>query len=209
MNHAAAEQERVQQHTAEQVVHVPMPQIQEQSAAGVKVITQENHLGRILEQIVGAPVPQGVKEVVSAAVDELTAAVSADELAPDVELDEARQRIRLRRVFDAPLAERSAQELIQEEDAATKSATASPIAKKRQRRANTKSEPWTVCGVAWPGSLGPSGTIFSESWKTCLTGTDSRILRYDADTASICVYRICGGGDVYVLLTLQNYVDAS
>ena len=81
-----------------------------------------------MEQIVDVPVPQGVKEVVSATLDELTAAAPADELAPDVELDDARQRIRLRRVFDAGLAERTAQELFQEEDAAPKSATASLIA---------------------------------------------------------------------------------
>ena len=44
--------------------------------------------------------------------------------------------------------------------------------------------------------------------KTCLTGTDSRILRCGTDTASIGVYRLCGG-DVCVQLTLLNYVDAS
>ena len=38
--------------------------------------------------------------------------------------------------------------------------------------------------------------------KSCLTGTDSRSLRYDTDTASI-------GGDVCVQSTLLNYVDAS
>ena len=85
-----AEQERVQQHTAEQIMHVPVHQIQEQSMEGVQVVPKERFLGRIVEQIVDTPVPQGVKEVVSATVDELTAAAPADEL------DEARQRIRLR-----------------------------------------------------------------------------------------------------------------
>ena len=65
-----AEQERVKQHTAEQIVHVPLPQIQEQSMEGVRVILQELSWA----ELVDAPVPQGLKEVVSAAVDELTAA---------------------------------------------------------------------------------------------------------------------------------------
>ena len=68
--------------------------------------------------------------MVSATVDELTAAAPADEVAPDVELDEARQRIKLRRILDAALAERTAQELLQEEDAAP---TASPIANEAKK----------------------------------------------------------------------------
>ena len=39
-----------------------------------------------------APCPQGVEEVMYAPVNELTVAAPADELARDVELDEARQR---------------------------------------------------------------------------------------------------------------------
>ena len=69
-------------------------------------------LERLTEQAVAAPSLQDVKEVVSATVNELTAAAPTDELAPDVELNEARQRIKLRRVFDAALAGRTAQELL-------------------------------------------------------------------------------------------------
>ena len=101
----------------------------------VKVVPQESFLGRIMEQIVDAPVPQGAIEIVSATVDELTAAAPAAELAPDVELDDARQCIRLRRAFHAALA---AQEPLQEEDAAPKSATASPIAKKAKKGKHKK-----------------------------------------------------------------------
>ena len=52
-----------------------------------------------------------MKEVIRATVNELTAASAADELSPDIELDEARPR----RVFDAALAERTAQELLADE----------------------------------------------------------------------------------------------
>ena len=78
-----------------------------------------------------APFPQGVKEVVRATVNELTAASATDKLDPDIELDAAR----LRRVFDAAQAERTAQGLLADE-VATKP-TGSP---KRRRRAGTKSE---------------------------------------------------------------------
>ena len=72
-------------------------------------------LERLTEQVVAAPSPQDVKEVVLATVNELITAVPADEFAPDDELDEARQRIKLRRVFDAALAESTAQELLADE----------------------------------------------------------------------------------------------
>ena len=94
----------------------------------------------LTEQVVAAPSPQDAKEVVSATVNKLITAAPADELAPDVELDEARQRIKLRRVFDAALAERTAQELRPSQ------LEAQPP--KRRRRAGTKSELWTVYELA-------------------------------------------------------------
>lgn len=125
-----AGQERVQQHTAEQIMHVPVLQIQEQSMESVTVIPQESFLGRIMEQIVCGPVPQGFKELVSATVDEFT--------------DDARQLIRLRRVFDAALAERTAQERSFKKRTRRQSQRQPARLPKRQRRANARSELWTV-----------------------------------------------------------------
>ena len=51
-----AEQERVQQHTAAHIVHVPVPQIQEQTVESVQVIPRELFPERIEEQIVDIPV---------------------------------------------------------------------------------------------------------------------------------------------------------
>ena len=56
----AAEQdffERVQQHTVQQIVHVPIPHIQEQIVEGVKQIPQERFPEKTVEQIVDIPVP--------------------------------------------------------------------------------------------------------------------------------------------------------
>ena len=68
----------------------------------------------------------------------LTAAAPDDEPASDVEIHEGRQRINLRRVFDAALAERAAQEILHEEDAAPKSPAASPAAKVRKKGRHEK-----------------------------------------------------------------------
>ena len=68
-------------------------------AEGVKVIPEGSLRQRVAEQIVDAPFPQCVEVVMYAVVNEVTVAVSP-ELAPDVELDETRQRIRLRLVFE-------------------------------------------------------------------------------------------------------------
>ena len=62
----AAEQEsveRVQQLTVEQIVHVPIPQIQEQIVESVQVIPRELFPERIEEQIVDIPVPPTVKDI--------------------------------------------------------------------------------------------------------------------------------------------------
>ena len=62
----AAEQEsveRVQQHTVEQIVHVPIPQIQEQIEESVQVIPRELLSERIEEQIVDNRVPPIVEEI--------------------------------------------------------------------------------------------------------------------------------------------------
>ena len=57
-----AELERVQR-TAEQIVHVPVPQIQEQLEERVQVIPRELFPERIEEQIVDIPVPSIVEEI--------------------------------------------------------------------------------------------------------------------------------------------------
>ena len=54
--------ERVQR-TAEQIVHVPVPQIQEQLEVRVQVIPRELFPERIEEQIVDIPVPSIVEEI--------------------------------------------------------------------------------------------------------------------------------------------------
>ena len=59
----AAEQERVelvQQRTVEQIVHVPVPQIQEQIVDGVKEIPQERFPEQTLKQIENTPLPHSV-----------------------------------------------------------------------------------------------------------------------------------------------------
>ena len=58
-----AEQERVQQHTAEQIVHVPIPQIREQTVEGAKGILQERFPEQTVEQIVDIPVSLIVEEI--------------------------------------------------------------------------------------------------------------------------------------------------
>ena len=53
----AAEQEsfeRVQQHTVEQIIHVPIPQIQEQIVVGVKEVPQDRFPEQSVEQIENA-----------------------------------------------------------------------------------------------------------------------------------------------------------
>ena len=55
--HLAAEQERVQQRTVEQIVHVSVPQFQEQIVEGVKVIAQERLFEQTAEQIENTPIP--------------------------------------------------------------------------------------------------------------------------------------------------------
>ena len=53
--------ERVQQHTVEQIVHVPTPRIQKQIVESCQVISGELFLERIEVQIVDIPVPPIVK----------------------------------------------------------------------------------------------------------------------------------------------------
>ena len=53
--------ERVQQHTVEQIVHVPTPRIQKQIVESCQVISRELFLERIEVQIVDIPVPPIVK----------------------------------------------------------------------------------------------------------------------------------------------------
>ena len=55
--------QRVQQHTVEQIVHVPIPQIQEQFVKSVQVISRERISERIEELIVDIPVPLMVEEM--------------------------------------------------------------------------------------------------------------------------------------------------
>ena len=58
-----AEQVRVQQRTAEQIVHVPVPQFQEQIVERVQVIPRELFPERNEEQIVDIAVPLIVEEM--------------------------------------------------------------------------------------------------------------------------------------------------
>ena len=53
--------ERTQQRTVENIVHVPIPQIQEQFVEGVKEIHQERLSERIEELTVNAPIPRIVE----------------------------------------------------------------------------------------------------------------------------------------------------
>ena len=53
--------ERTQQRTVENIVHVPIPQIQVRFVEGVKEIHQERPPERIEELIVCAPVPHSVE----------------------------------------------------------------------------------------------------------------------------------------------------
>ena len=55
--------ELTQQRTVENIVHVPIPQIQEQFVEGVKEIHQERLLELIEELIENAPVPHSVEEI--------------------------------------------------------------------------------------------------------------------------------------------------
>ena len=105
----------------------PAPPVTNSSPSQQLPPAYTSFLERFTEQVVDAPFPQGVKVVIRATVNELTAASAADELAPDIELDEAR----LRRVFDAALAERAAQELLADE-VATKP-TGCPATKKANK----------------------------------------------------------------------------
>ena len=91
-----------------------------------------------MEQVVAAPSPQGVKEIIRATVNELSAASV-----------EARPK----RVFDAALAGRTAQELLAYE-VATKP-TGSPATKKGKEGQTQKSELWTVyeLATACPGGF--------------------------------------------------------
>ena len=130
-----AKQDRVQLCSLVPDVRAPVPLIQEECGR-CQSVPEGSFLELLAKQIVDAPCPQ--EELMYATENELTVAAPADELAPDVELDEARQRFRLRRVFDAALAERTAQELLQEEDAAPQSAVASPIAKKVKKDRHKK-----------------------------------------------------------------------
>ena len=49
-------QERVQQRTVEQILHVPVPQVVEEIAAVVQIILQERISKRIIDRIVDVPV---------------------------------------------------------------------------------------------------------------------------------------------------------
>ena len=49
-------QERVQQHTVEQIVDVPVPQVVEEIAEVVQIIHQERISERIIDRIVDVPV---------------------------------------------------------------------------------------------------------------------------------------------------------
>ena len=55
--------ERVQQHTVSQIIHVPIPQIQEQFVESVQVIPRELFPEQIEEQIVDIPVLPIVEEI--------------------------------------------------------------------------------------------------------------------------------------------------
>ena len=59
----SAEQERVQQRTAEQIVHVKVPHIQEHIVESIQVILGELFPERIEEQIVDSPVPASAEEI--------------------------------------------------------------------------------------------------------------------------------------------------
>ena len=59
----SAEQECVQQRTAEQIVHVPVPQIQEHIVESIQVIPAELFPERIEEQIMDSPVPASAEEI--------------------------------------------------------------------------------------------------------------------------------------------------
>ena len=63
----AAKQERVQQCTAEQIAHVPVPQIQEQVVENVQVIPPQLFPERIEEQIVDILVPSIVEDMAEVA----------------------------------------------------------------------------------------------------------------------------------------------
>ena len=49
-------QERVQQRTVEQIVHIPVPQVVEEIAEVVQIIPQERVSKRIIDRIVNVPV---------------------------------------------------------------------------------------------------------------------------------------------------------
>ena len=69
--------ERVQQHTVEQIIHVPIPQIQVQSVESVQVIPRELFPERIEEQIVDIPVHPIVAEIAGSGANYSSGALSA------------------------------------------------------------------------------------------------------------------------------------
>ena len=80
-------------------------------------------------------------------MNELTVAVLADERAPDIELDEARQRIRLRRPSALPKSSFKKRTRRQSQQQPAR-------LPKRQRTATTRSELRTVYEMAPPGVRG-------------------------------------------------------
>ena len=65
----AAEQEcveRVQQPKVKQMVHVPVPQVQEQIVEGIKEVPQERFPELTVEQVENTPIPQSVEETAEA-----------------------------------------------------------------------------------------------------------------------------------------------
>ena len=135
-----AEQERVQQHTAEQIVHVPIPQIQEEIGDSFPERVEEQIVDipvpptvqqSTKEQIVVAPVRQVVEEQLVAKettqnfgeipkdhVAPTPAAIDADtwmENLESLDLLPLTERLRLKREAEAKSAERAAAELLGED----------------------------------------------------------------------------------------------
>ena len=128
-------------------------------------------LERLTEQVVPAPFPQGVREVVPASGSELTTAVVADDSAPDVELDE----------LDAALVERTAQK----SSLQTKRRPIQPESQppKLRWRAGTKGELWTVYAMAPLGVRGGIQELDTWSWTVLWPGSTSSICW---GTSSMC-----------------------
>ena len=167
--------ERTQQRTVANIVHVPIPQIQVQFLDGVKEIHQERLPERIEELIVNAPIedmPVPQEQLIAEETTLSTSSMSTSSappsaaLAPVIELNAptpARavldewiahmtfegetqgERMMLRRDAQEASAEQAAQELLADEMATKPTGSQPP---KKQRRANTKGELWTVYELA-------------------------------------------------------------